>query len=73
MSSWNIGPQWRIEAEPARRSEVEVRFMAEAAERTRVDLEHRDLDRHGPGWEGLEDAVGGADGHSTSPATPACS
>ena len=55
--SWDIGPQWQLEADPANRSEVEVRFIAEAADRTRVELEHRHLDRHGPGWESLRDGV----------------
>jgi hypothetical protein len=27
-----------------------------------VDLEHRNLDRHGPGWEGLREGVDGVDG-----------
>lgn len=48
---WDITPQWQIEPDPARTSEVEIRFIAEAPERTRVELEHRLLDRHGPGWE----------------------
>jgi uncharacterized protein YndB with AHSA1/START domain len=54
--SWDISPQWQIENDPDHTSEVEVRFIAETAQRTRVELEHRHLDRHGPGWE----AVGGA-------------
>jgi uncharacterized protein YndB with AHSA1/START domain len=55
--SWNVSPQWQIEPDPARTSEVEVRFVSEAAGRTRVELEHRHLDRHGEGWENLRDAV----------------
>jgi hypothetical protein len=49
--SWDITPQWQLETDPARTSEVEVRFTAEGPERTRVVLEHRHLDRHGDGWE----------------------
>ena len=56
--SWDISPQWQIEAEPDRTSEVEVRFVSEAPERTRVELEHRNIDRHGPGWEAVGGAVG---------------
>jgi uncharacterized protein YndB with AHSA1/START domain len=60
--SWDIGPTWQLEPDPANASEVEVRFIAEGAERTRVELEHRHIDRHGPGWEGVHagvDADGG--------------
>jgi uncharacterized protein YndB with AHSA1/START domain len=55
--SWDINPQWQIETNLERTSEVEVRFIAESAERTRVELEHRNLDRHGAGWEGERDGV----------------
>jgi uncharacterized protein YndB with AHSA1/START domain len=55
--SWDISPQWQIETDPDLTSEVEVRFVAETPERTRVELEHRHLDRHGPGWQGVRDGV----------------
>ncbi len=60
--SWDISPQWQLESDQERTSEVEVRFIAESAERTRVELEHRNLDRHGEGWEGARDAVGSEGG-----------
>ena len=56
--SWDISPTWQIEADEANASEVEVRFIAEDADHTRVELEHRHLDRHGPGWESVRDGVG---------------
>jgi len=55
--SWDITPQWQIESDLEKTSEVEVRFISETPERTRVELEHRNLDRHGEGWEGERGAV----------------
>jgi uncharacterized protein YndB with AHSA1/START domain len=55
--SWDISPQWQIESDLEKTSEVEVRFVSETPERTRVELEHRNLDRHGEGWEGERGAV----------------
>ena len=60
--SWNISPHWQVETDPDKRSEVEVRFIAEDEQRTRVQLEHRHLDRHGDGWEGARDGVAAPDG-----------
>ncbi|MGZ4434628.1 MAG: SRPBCC family protein [Trebonia sp.] len=56
--SWDIGPTWRLETEPENASAVEVRFIAETPDRTRVELEHRNIDRHGPGWEAVAKGVG---------------
>ncbi|HEX3975498.1 MAG TPA: SRPBCC family protein [Solirubrobacteraceae bacterium] len=55
--TWDISPTWEIETDLERTSEVEVRFVAESGSRTRVELEHRHLDRHGDGWEGMHGAV----------------
>ena len=60
--SWDISPTWQIESDPGRTSEVEVRFIAESPDRTRVELEHRNLDRHGEGWEGMREGVAGDQG-----------
>jgi uncharacterized protein YndB with AHSA1/START domain len=60
--TWDISPQWQLETDPSRSSEVEVRFTPGTAERTRVELTHRHLDRHGDGWEGLRESVAGDQG-----------
>jgi uncharacterized protein YndB with AHSA1/START domain len=60
--TWDISPYWQIETDLSKSSEVEIRFVAESAERTRVELEHRHLDRHGDGWEGLRAGVEGNEG-----------
>ena len=63
--SWDISLAWKVETDPAKSSEVGVRFIAETPERTRVELEHRHLDRHGEGWEQMHDAVGSPEGWAT--------
>jgi uncharacterized protein YndB with AHSA1/START domain len=57
--SWDISPQWRLETDRERTSEVEVRFTERGPDRTLVELEHRHLERHGEGWEQMRDAVAG--------------
>ena len=59
---WDIDPRWQIESDPDKTSEVEVRFSSEGPDRTRVELEHRNLERHGDGWESARDALTGEGG-----------
>lgn len=56
--TWNIGLDWEIETDPEKVSEIEVRFTAAGPDETRVELEHRNIERHGDGWERMRDAVG---------------
>jgi hypothetical protein len=41
----DIAVDWQYD--PALKTEIEVRFIPEGKDRTRVELEHRRLDRHG--------------------------
>lgn len=60
--SWDINPMWQIESDLDKTSEVEVRFMPDGPTRTKVELTHRNLDRHGDGWEGMRAGVDGGEG-----------
>jgi uncharacterized protein YndB with AHSA1/START domain len=62
--SWDISPQWQVENDPDNTSEVEIRFVAETPQRTRLELEHRNIDRHGPGWQGVAGGVADESGWS---------
>lgn len=44
LLSWNINAQWQYD--PSFVTEVEVRFVEQAPELTRVELEHRKLERY---------------------------
>ena len=53
----DVSPRWKLESDHGRTSEVEVRFIEQGPDRTLVELEHSNLDRHGEGWEQMRDAV----------------
>ncbi|HKO91607.1 MAG TPA: SRPBCC family protein [Polyangiaceae bacterium] len=56
--SWHLNGSFQYDADPARASRVEVSFHADGPARTRVELVHSGLDRHGEGWQKLRDSVG---------------
>jgi uncharacterized protein YndB with AHSA1/START domain len=43
--SWDITADWQYD--PALKTEIEIRFIADGKSATRVELEHRRLDRYG--------------------------
>ena len=60
--AWMISPHWKADPDPSRASEVEVNFTALGDNQTKVELQHRNLDRHGEGWEGVLQGVGSPNG-----------
>jgi uncharacterized protein YndB with AHSA1/START domain len=45
LLSWDINADWQYD--PDLKTEIEVRFIAESGDTTRVELEHRKLERYG--------------------------
>jgi hypothetical protein len=62
VMAWNINLDWQYESDPAKSSEVEVRFTPELGGSTRVDLEHRNFERLGTDWEKMRDGVSAVGG-----------
>jgi len=60
--SWHLQPDWTFSADMAKASEVALEFISEGPESTRVEFEHRHLERHGAGWEKLREQVGSEGG-----------
>jgi uncharacterized protein YndB with AHSA1/START domain len=58
--AWQINGQWQFDPELV--TEVEVVFRAEGPGRTRVELEHRNLDRFGAAAEAIRKAFSAPDG-----------
>ncbi len=57
VMAWKINANWQYEPDAAKSSEVEVRFISEPDDSTRVELEHRNFERMGAEWEKMRDGV----------------
>ena len=65
LVTWQINGSWQYDPDPLHASEIEVRFTAEGPEQTRVELEHRHLDRLVDG-QALRDGIGEGGGWSSN-------
>lgn len=63
VHTWQLQGDWQYDPDSAKASEVEVRFVAEGPDRTRVEVEHRYFDRHGAGAESVHKGVASPRGH----------
>jgi uncharacterized protein YndB with AHSA1/START domain len=60
--AWHLDRRFEYEPDASRASEVDVTFTPVGEGRTRVELEHRAFDRHGPDGDAIRTAVGGEGG-----------
>src|SRR5260370_572658 len=60
--SFLVGADWTPEPDPTRASEIDVRFLAEAPDRTRLEFEHRHLERYGEQAERMCSVLDGPNG-----------
>jgi uncharacterized protein YndB with AHSA1/START domain len=60
--AWHLNAAWQYDPDPEHASEFEVRFVAEGPNTTRVEVEHRNFERHGDGAEGVRGGVDAPEG-----------
>ena len=58
--AWQLTPEWKYD--PNLITEVDVQFIAEGANATRVELEHRNLERMGDGADAMRQRIDAPDG-----------
>jgi len=63
--TWQINGEWQYDPDPEHASEIEVRFTADGAGQTTVELEHRLLDRL-VGGQAIHDVIAVQGGGWTS-------
>jgi uncharacterized protein YndB with AHSA1/START domain len=54
---WHLNASWQFVDDPKQASDVEVWFIADGPSKTRVAIEHRNFDRHGPDGDAIRAAV----------------
>jgi uncharacterized protein YndB with AHSA1/START domain len=57
--SWHLGTTFAFDPELGHASELDVRFHPVGTGQTRVEFEHRHIERHGEGYEKLRDLLDG--------------
>jgi hypothetical protein len=57
--SWH---DWTFNADISKASEVALEFITEGPDDTRLEFEHRHLERHGGGWQQIREKVGAEGG-----------
>jgi uncharacterized protein YndB with AHSA1/START domain len=55
--AWQVAPNWKYEPDLEKCSEVELRFTPADDGTTLVELEHREIQRHGGGYEKMREQV----------------
>jgi hypothetical protein len=59
---WHLQPDFQFDPDVKKASEGSLEFVQEGPESTRVEFEHRYLERHGENWQKLRDSVGSEGG-----------
>jgi uncharacterized protein YndB with AHSA1/START domain len=55
--SWNLQSDWKFDPDLGRASEVALEFISEGPEKTRLEFEHRRIERHGADYERVRAGV----------------
>jgi uncharacterized protein YndB with AHSA1/START domain len=63
VHTWQLQGDWKYDPDPAKASEVEIRFVPEGPGTTRVEVEHTHFERHGDGADSVRDGVGDPRGY----------
>jgi uncharacterized protein YndB with AHSA1/START domain len=63
VHTWQLQGDWEYDADLAHASEVEILFIAEGPNTTRVELTHSHFERHGEGADRVRDGVSDPQGY----------